>query len=265
MSGSPFDAIRETDATGFEWWSGRSLMTLLGYTKWERFSNAISKSIISCKNQGQDPGRHFSRLREKTSEGEGRPQVDFRLSRFACYLVAMNGDVRKPEIAAAQQYFAVMTRKAESFDQAAETALMGDPIFTQAKMVMEIRRSQVALEHQQREILARLVAAHEAAETANRTALKAVATAQATEATVTGRTGFKAVLGYAIQKGYKIERSRLSVVGKRVAAEAKARGIIPAEVDDERYGKLKAWPIDFLESVDHIFKDEDRSSLKVVS
>jgi phage antirepressor YoqD-like protein len=106
---SPFDAIRQTDRDG-EFWSARELMAPLGYTKWERFADAIERAIASAQATGYDVEQAFSRLREK---GIGRPSIDFRLTRYAAYLVAMNGDPRKPEIAKAQSYFAIKTRQAE--------------------------------------------------------------------------------------------------------------------------------------------------------
>lgn len=112
-SQSPFDRIRRVRADGSEYWSARDLMPLLGYEKWERFDGTIQRAIASLRAQGHDADREASRHREafgKTNQiGE-----NFHLSRFACYLVAMNGDPRKPEVAAAQAYFAVRTREAET-------------------------------------------------------------------------------------------------------------------------------------------------------
>lgn len=111
---SPFDALRRVDADG-EFWSARELMAPLGYLRWESFADAIDRAKIAACNSGHDCGVMFTEvIREapKNSSG-GRPSADYRLTRFAAYLLAMNGDPRKPEVAAAQSYFAIKTREAE--------------------------------------------------------------------------------------------------------------------------------------------------------
>ncbi|MGV0336217.1 BRO family protein [Corynebacterium kroppenstedtii] len=111
---SPFDDIKRTREDGSEFWSARDLMPLMGYARWEDFYKITLRAEVSAKNSGQGG---FSVITEKAPEG-GRPRTDFHLNRFAAYLVAMNGDPNKPEVAAAQAYFAVQTHVAEQAQQA---------------------------------------------------------------------------------------------------------------------------------------------------
>lgn len=111
---SPFDAIRRVMPDGTEFWSARDLMPLLGYDQrngWQKFQNPLTRAMKSAEAQGIAVTSHFTRSDEKTA---GRPRENFFLTRFAAYLVSMNGDPNKPEVAAAQSYFAVKTREAET-------------------------------------------------------------------------------------------------------------------------------------------------------
>lgn len=110
---SPFDAIRRTRDDGTEFWSARDLMPLLGYEKWERFAEAVNRAVTALTAQGADVDREASRLREPFGRTNQMGE-NFHLSRFAAYQVAMCGDPRKPEVAAALAYFAIRTREAET-------------------------------------------------------------------------------------------------------------------------------------------------------
>lgn len=107
---SPFDRIKRTDERG-EYWSARDLMPLMGYPAWREFAAVIDRAKLAATNQGLVADDLFGVDPKKTG---GRPREDYRLTRFAAYLVAMNGDPRKAEVAAAQAYFAVRTRQAET-------------------------------------------------------------------------------------------------------------------------------------------------------
>jgi DNA-damage-inducible protein D len=109
---SPFDALCRTDEHG-EHWSARELMPVMGYgADWRNFA-AVERAKIACHNTGADVAINFGGA-TRVSGQRGPAAADYRLTRYAAYLVAMNGDPRKPEIAAAQTYFAVKTREAET-------------------------------------------------------------------------------------------------------------------------------------------------------
>lgn len=116
--GSPFDAIRRVTPEGREYWSARDLQPLLGYSIWRDFANAIERAKIAAFNSGHDVTSNFAGARKISGT---KPAEDFHLSRFACYLVAMSGDPRKPEVAAALAYFAIRTREAEVAPSVAPT------------------------------------------------------------------------------------------------------------------------------------------------
>lgn len=119
-----FDAIAsyiegEDGKEKVEVWFARDLMSQLGYSKWENFQTAIGRAIDSCRTQGIDAEDYFRSVRRTIELGNGatRDVEDYMLTRYACYLIAQNGDPRKEQIAFAQSYFAVQTRKAELIEE----------------------------------------------------------------------------------------------------------------------------------------------------
>ena len=110
-SPTPFDVYRQEREDGTEFWSARDLMSLMGYSQWVTFENPLKRAMKAAENQKMQVGDLFYRSLKKTG---GRPQEDYELTRFAAYLVAMNGDPNKPEVASAQAYFATRTRQAET-------------------------------------------------------------------------------------------------------------------------------------------------------
>ena len=120
---SQFDAIvksiTDDDNQNIEVWYARELQELLGYARWENFVIALNRAMDSCKSQGVNIDDHFCETTTIKILGNGaqRKIQDFMLTRYACYLIAQNGDPKKEEVAFAQSYFAVQTRKAEIIEQ----------------------------------------------------------------------------------------------------------------------------------------------------
>ena len=110
-----FEDIKHIDENGIEFWYARELMPILKYSNWQNFEKIIGKAKISCKNSDISIFEHFTEVNKtiKMPKGATKTIVDYKLTRYACYLIAQNGDNRKKVIALAQTYFAVQTRKQE--------------------------------------------------------------------------------------------------------------------------------------------------------
>ena len=115
-----YDAIvHREEEVNIEFWYARELMSLFGYERWENFENAVRRAMNSCETAGIEVSNHFREVTKMVVLGSGsqRGIKDYMLTRYACYLIAQNGDPKKEEIAFAQSYFAIQTRKQELIEE----------------------------------------------------------------------------------------------------------------------------------------------------
>ena len=114
-----FEKIKHIDEEGSEYWTARELQIVLNYKRWDKFNNVVHMAIIACENSGNNTIDHFSQMGKLIviAKGGKRKVIDYKLSRYACYLIAQNADSRKKVVALAQTYFAVQTRKMELIEK----------------------------------------------------------------------------------------------------------------------------------------------------
>lgn len=118
---SELDKCKKVSKRGSDYWNARDIQSLLGYAEWENFARVVEKAKVACEKSGVAIANHFLDSTEKVALGSGAigTRATYQISRYGCYLVAMNGDPKKEEIALAQTYFAVQTRRQEIADQEA--------------------------------------------------------------------------------------------------------------------------------------------------
>lgn len=282
---SPFDQIREHDALGYPFWSARNLQPVLGYDTWRNFEEVVARAMVSCRNVGLNPAEHLTGASKivYTSSGAQKELADFHLTRYGCYLVAMNGDPRKPEIAEAQQYFVVRTHQAETAERngisnhdlmAALTRsherhdhLLSVLTNGHVEMKQDVKQTQQDVKQTRQEA--------EEAQEAARVALKAASEAQEkldftqtrleVQATMMEEQaariaeleksapppGHMTIANFARFKGMPdLELNVLKLWGANVSAECRYRGIEPIKVPvtGKKWRHVNSYPIELLEA-----------------
>lgn len=212
---SPFDSIRQVREDGSEFWSARSLMSVMGYSAWREFKVPVDRAMKSAENQGHNVPNNFGASHKVTGQ-RGPAAGDFELTRFAAYLVAMNGDPNKPEVATAQAYFAIRTREAETSQPSLSSQF-------------DLMRAMI-----------------DGLETASRDASEAKAIATKTDArldAIEGRHDWYSALGYArLNKVSNTSTQFLNRVGRLASSIAKDRGIDAVKVPHQLYGVVNSYP-----------------------
>lgn len=223
---SPFDAIRRVRPDGSEYWSARDMQPLMGYPRWQDYQRPIERAIATARNTGMDIEAHFRGSPENSSTRGGRPRKDFELSRDAAYLVAMNGDPNKKQVAAAQLYFAAKTREAE-------LAAVGKIIQPAVDDDLDVIEGMVRAIRADRQRLAAVEQAQAA------TAAKVAA--------IEGHYDEYTALAYAKLHDYPTGRPYLAKVGKHATALMREQGAEPHRRQDATFGAINVYPVSVLE------------------
>ena len=216
---SPFEAIKRSDERG-EYWCARDLMPLMGYGRWQTFEIPLRRAIKAAENTGIDVTSQFTRSRNLAprAHGGGNDQDDYQLSRQAAYLVAMNGDPNKPEVAAAQAYFAVRTHQAEVIQQEHDEL----PEWAQQQIATIRRVGKIEVEQElQRERI------------------------NAVEGRLDGIEGHHdwfSALGYAKTRGLPTERRAVAELGRIASKLCKRDGVVPDKAQHPLYGEVGVYP-----------------------
>lgn len=219
---SPFDALRLTAPAGTpDRWSARDLVSPLGYERWQRFEETIERAMTSAANSGIDVSSAFKQVAQLTNAGNlgEQSRIDYHLTRHAAYLVVMNGDPRKPEIAAAQSYFAIKTREAEV------APARGNQFDFMRSMLNELEATagrMAAVEQRQLQLEAKVSAAQ-------------------------GEHAEFTTLAYAKLNDLPTDRVSCQKHGKRASKLMRSRGQGPRRVQDATFGFINIYPADVLE------------------
>lgn len=214
---SPFDRIKQTRPDGTEFWSARKLQSLMAYARWENLQPALARAMQSANNTGMDVTGHFLRSQEPLPRG-GKPREDYQLSRKGAYLLAMNADPNKPEVAAAQSYFADRTAQAETVE--ADLAGMPEWVRQQMSTLMQVGRIETE-QQRQAEQLREMTARVESIE---------------------GAHDWWSALGYARMHELPTDRRYLQRIGLHAGRLLREDGGVPGKTQHPAYGTVNTYP-----------------------
>jgi DNA-damage-inducible protein D len=216
---SPFDRIKQIKANGEEFWSARALQPYMGYVKWQNMLSAVNRARQAASNTGMDLTSNFTEV-SKVSASRGPASIDYELSRQAAYLVAMNGDPDKPEVAAAQAYFAIRTMQAE----AAEDAL---PEWARRDIAIIRQVGRIEMEQQLQ--------------------AERIQSLDARMGSIEGAYGEFTALGFAKNNGLPTDRVFCQRLGARATRIMRAQGVEPRKREDATFGAINVYPLWALE------------------
>lgn len=221
-SESPFDALRHVGAGGRESWSARELQRVMSYARWENFEVPLNRAMKAAENVGADVVSNFLRSQKIVNS---RAVGDYELTRYAAYLVAMNGDPNKAEVAQAQTYFAVKTREAEAATASPTSELD------------ILRRAIDQIEEAQRRAARAEAAAVEAVQEAT--------VANARIDAIEGRHDYYAALGWAkLRKFAPSDERTLASLGRIASTVGKQSGMLPGSAPHAHFGSVNTWPLE---------------------
>lgn len=233
-SGSPFDEIMEFDADGTPIWRARRLMDLMGYPRWNDFKGVLTRAMAAARNTGEQVEEVFRIDPENPTKRGGRPREDFKLTRDAAYLTALNGDPSRGEVAAAQLYFVEQTKKQERTEKQALAEVAPQAVAPVDDLALLESLIQVVR--------------------ANRQQVAAIQAAQAQQAEhqrelaaridgIEGNHDFFAALAYAKMNGISTETRFLARLGTAASRITRRMGIETGKAPHALYGHVNTYPI----------------------
>lgn len=235
--GSPFDSIRRVDENGQEYWLARELMPMLGYRSWQKFKQVIELASENVETVGLEPSIEILPVELKSTT---KPLLDYRLSRLACYHVALCCDSRANEqVKLAKHYFATKARQAEVLQQLSPAEFL----FAQAQQMVAVEREQKRLAAKQAELEARF-----ALEAQRTTELEQLLHQHEGEIDrIFNPNGhYFSVMGYARNRGLRMPKELAQAIGKKCAKYCRDNSIPIEKLNDPRWGAVGSYPEDII-------------------